>query len=89
LKRPDLSFIQANASGWDDIARAAGLRVDRSPAAGAIFQTDYGWYGHVGYVESVNADGSVNISERNYAGCYGVLFSTIPASEVGKFNYIH
>lgn len=89
LKRPDLSFIQANASGWDDVARAAGLLVDRNPAAGAIFQTDSGWYGHVGYVESVNGDGSVNISERNYSGCYGVLFSTIPASEVGKFNYIH
>lgn len=89
LKRPDLSFIKANASQWDDIARNAGLLVDRTPAAGAIFQTDSGWYGHVGYVESVNADGSINVSERNYAGCYGVLFSTIPASEVGKFNYIH
>ena len=89
LKRPDLGFIKANASGWDDAARSAGLRVDRSPAAGAIFQTDSGWYGHVGYVESVNSDGSINVSERNYAGCYGVLFSTIPASEVGKFNYIH
>ena len=89
LKRPDLSFIKANASQWDNIARNAGLLVDRTPAAGAIFQTDSGWYGHVGYVESVNADGSINVSERNYSGCYGVLFSTIPASEVGKFNYIH
>ena len=89
LKRPDLGFIKANASQWDDIARAHGLLVDRTPAAGAIFQTDAGWYGHVGYVESVNADGSINISERNYSGCRGVLFSTIPASAVGRFNYIH
>lgn len=89
LKRPDLGFIKANASAWDDIARNAGVAVDHSPSAGAIFQTDSGWYGHVGYVESVNGDGSINVSERNYSGCYGVLFSTIPASEVGKFNYIH
>lgn len=89
LKRPDLGFIKANANRWDDVARANGVLVDRTPAAGAIFQTDSGWYGHVGYVESVNADGSINVSERNYAGCYGVLFSTIPASEVGRFNYIH
>ena len=89
LKRPDLAFIKANASQWDNIARSAGLQVDRTPAAGAIFQTDAGWYGHVGYVEAVNSDGSIYVSERNYAGCYGVLFSTIPASEVGKFNYIH
>lgn len=89
LKRPDLGFIKANANRWDDIARANGRVVNRTPSAGAIFQTDSGWYGHVGYVESVNADGSINISERNYAGCYGVLFSTIPAGEVGRFNYIH
>ncbi len=89
IKRPDLAFLRANANRWDDMARAAGLLVDKNPAAGAIFQTDSGWYGHVGYVESVNADGSINVSERNYSGCYGVLFSTIPASEVGKFNYIH
>ena len=89
LKRPDLGFIKANANRWDDVARANGVLVNRTPSAGAIFQTDSGWYGHVGYVESVNADGSINVSERNYAGCYGVLFSTIPASEVGRFNYIH
>ena len=89
LKRPDLGFVKANASQWDNIAAAAGVLVDHTPSAGAIFQTDSGWYGHVGYVESVNGDGSINVSERNYSGCYGVLFSTIPASEVGKFNYIH
>jgi surface antigen len=90
LKRPDLGFIKANANRWDDIARAAGLTVNHTPAAGAIFQTDAGWYGHVGYVESVNSDGSINISERNYAGCRGgVLFSTVPASAAGRFNYIH
>ena len=89
LKRPDLGFIKANANRWDDVARSAGLLVNRTPSAGAIFQTDSGWYGHVGYVESVNSDGSINVSERNYAGCYGVLFSTIPASDVGNFNYIH
>ena len=89
LKRPDLNFIKANANRWDDIARAHGVLVNHTPSAGAIFQSDAGWDGHVGYVESVNADGSINVSERNYAGCYGVLFSTIPAEAVGRFNYIH
>lgn len=89
LKRPDLGFIQANANGWASVARAAGYVVNGTPAAGAIFQTSSGWYGHVGYVESVNSDGSINVSERNYAGCWGVLYSTIPASAVGNFNYIH
>lgn len=89
LKRPDLNIL-GNANRWDDIARATGHLVNRTPAPGTIFQTDSGWYGHVGYVESVNGDGSINVSERNYAGCrHGVLFSTIPANYVGSFNYIH
>lgn len=90
IKRPDYAgILKANANRWDDLAIANGLLVDNSPAPGAIFQTDSGWYGHVGYVESVNPDGSINVSERNYRGCYGVLYSTIPASETGKFKYIH
>ena len=91
LKRPDLVSrgVTGNANYWDDSARRVGVAVNNSPAPGAIFQTDAGWVGHVGYVESVNGDGSINVSERNFAGCYGVLYSTIPASEVGHFNYIH
>lgn len=90
LKRPDLaSIMRANANRWDDIARANGIPINNIPSAGAIFQSDAGGWGHVGYVESVNADGSINVSERNYRGCNGVLFSTIPASDVGKLNYIH
>lgn len=90
LKRPEYaSILKANANRWDDLAIANGLLVDNNPAPGAIFQTDSGWYGHVGYVESLNPDGSINVSERNYRGCYGVLYSTIPASETSKFNYIH
>ncbi|MBR2709653.1 LysM peptidoglycan-binding domain-containing protein [Candidatus Saccharibacteria bacterium] len=89
-KRPDLApYTQANARDWNWLAASHGILVDKNPTAGSIFQTPSGWYGHVGYVESVNPDGSINVSERNYSGCYGVLYSTIPASAVGNFNYIH
>ena len=90
IKRPEYAgLLKANANRWDDIAAANGILVDHNPEAGAIFQDDSGWYGHVGYVESLNGDGSINVSERNYRGCYGVLYSTIPASEVWKLKYIH
>ncbi len=89
-KRPDLApYTKANAKYWASMASSAGFAVNRVPSAGAVFQTSSGWYGHVGYVESVNSDGSINVSERNYSGCYGVLYSTIPASAVGNFFYIH
>lgn len=57
-----------NANTWDDYARQTdGWVVNNTPRAGSILQDDgvlYGIY-HVAYVESVNSDGSVNISEMN------------------------
>ena len=88
-KRQDLPSQLGNANAWARNAAAYGYRVDRTPSAGAIFQTGSGWYGHVGYVEAVNGDGSIIISEMNYGIPYRVIRSTIPASAVGNFNYIH
>ena len=91
-KRPDLVArgVRGNANYWDDSARSLGVLVDRTPSAGAIFQTDSGWVGHVGYVEAVNPDGSIEVTEMNYGYTpYRVVRSTIPASAVGNFNYIH
>ena len=63
-----------NAYSWDDRARELGYIVDHSPAANTIGQVDGYPYGHVFWVESVNADGSINISEYNVnwpsIGCY-------------------
>lgn len=60
-----------NANTWDDRSRASGITVSRIPIAGAIFQTDSGYYGHVGIVESVNADGTINISDMNGIAGWG------------------
>lgn len=88
-KRQDLPSTLGNANAWARNAAAAGYVVNRTPAAGAVFQTSSGWYGHVGYVEAVNPDGSIVVSEMNYGVNYRVIRSTIPASYVGNFNYIH
>lgn len=80
-----------NATTWASLARASGFSVDKTPRAGDVFQTSGGWggYGHVGYVEVVHADGSITVSEMNYAGWNRISSRTIPASGVGQFNYIH
>lgn len=89
-KRPDLPSNLGNANAWAARAAALGYQVDRSPAAGAIFQTSSGWYGHVGYVEGVNDDGSITVTEMNYSYVpYRVIRAIIPANSVGNFNYIH
>lgn len=89
--RPDLGALMlGNASSWAYNAAAHGYTVNRTPAAGSIFQTSSGWYGHVGYVEGVNPDGSITVTEMNYNyRAYQVIRATIPASAVGNFNYIH
>ena len=90
--RPDLqpyALSLGNANTWAAGAAKAGFVVNRTPAAGAIFQTSSGWYGHVGYVEAVNGDGSITVTEMNYGIPYRVIRATIPASAVGNFNYIH
>lgn len=80
-----------NATTWAALARASGFAVDKSPRAGDVFQTSGGWggYGHVGYVERVNPDGSIFVSEMNYAGWNRISTRTISADQVSLFNYIH
>ena len=88
-----------NAYSWDDGARRAGYVVDKNPAPETIGQVDGYPYGHVFWVESVNSDGSINVTEYNnayatylYSGSshYGDFGSrTISAGEVWQYNYIH
>jgi len=73
-----------NAISWYYNAQRAGYSTGASAQAGAI-----GWErnNHVVYVESVNGDGTVTISEMNYGGRPGVLhYRTEPIS---RFLYIY
>jgi surface antigen len=79
-----------NANTWDNRARAAGYRVDHIPEVGAVFQTDAGYYGHVGVVERINPDGSIMISEMNnraYGGWGKTNTRTI--YNPSDYTYIH
>ncbi len=94
-----LYLAWGNAYNWDDRARALGYQVDHSPEGDSIGQFDSGRYGHVFWVESVNGDGSINVTEYNnayatriYSGVYqygDFGARTISASEARNYNYIH
>ncbi|MCI2748331.1 peptidoglycan DL-endopeptidase CwlO [Staphylococcus warneri] len=78
-----------NASNWTNAAAQDGYNVSNSPKQGAIMQTSQGAFGHVAYVENVNSDGSIKVSEMNYNGGPGnVSTRTISASQAGSYNYI-
>lgn len=80
-----------NASTWAMYARAAGYRVDKIPEIGAVMQDSYsaGGYGHVAIVESKGEDGSIVISEMNYAGWNRYSTRTLDAGQASAYNYIH
>lgn len=82
-----------NAYSWATAARSLGYRVDNVPSAHTIAQTASGAWGHVMWVESVNSDGTINISEYNnlYSskskqwGDFGYRVGVNPAG----YNFIH
>jgi surface antigen len=56
---------KGNANKWDENARAAGIPVDSNPRVGDVAIKNSGSYGHAMYVESVNANGTINVSQYN------------------------
>jgi len=80
-----------NATSWASLAQSSGFKVDKTPEAGAIIQNSGGWngYGHVGFVERVNPDGSLFVSDMNYVGWNKISTRTVSASQVSLYNYIH
>ena len=82
-KSPD---YMGNASAW------TGAYTDATPHAGDVAQWDAGRNGagsagHVAYVTSVNADGSVNIQEYNWGNFHRLNARTIAASVPSR--YLH
>ena len=84
-----------NAAEWPANAAAAGYGVSSTPRAGTaiVFQRGVGGadpvYGHVGFVERVNADGSLFISEMNVQGVNVISTRTIPANIAAQATYIN
>lgn len=54
-----------NANQWPGNARAAGIRTSSAPRAKSVGVISAGLYGHVVWVESVNSNGTINISQYN------------------------
>ncbi|MBI2798655.1 LysM peptidoglycan-binding domain-containing protein [Candidatus Saccharibacteria bacterium] len=79
-------------NGWGDArywygrAGASGFATGSAPRAGAI-AWDQRNINHVAYVESVNGDGTITVSEMNFNGAWNrVTWRTAPASQ---FLYIY
>lgn len=79
-----------NASTWGYLAAAYGLPTGHTPQVGAAAITSTSGYGHVGYVERINPDGSFLMSEMNANWVlYQVTTRTFSAAEAANFTYVY
>ncbi len=79
-----------NASTWPYWARVYGLPTGNTPQVGAAVVTSTSGYGHVAYVERVNADGSIYVSEMNANWVlYQITNRTFSASQAAAYTYIY
>ncbi len=79
-----------NANQWPGNARAAGIGVGTTPRAGSVGVIMAGYAGHVVWVEGVNGNGTINISQYNYFnaggagwGNYSEMYNVSP----GAYDY--
>lgn len=75
-RRPDLPNNLGNASTWVSRAQAQGIPTGSVPRVGAIGQQG----NHVVYVERVNGDGTITVTDMNFAGRGVITTRTVPAS---------
>ena len=77
---------RGNANRWPSNARNAGIVVDGNPKVGDVAISMVGYYGHSMYVERVNGDGTIMVSQYNY-GIRGE-YSEMTTSSSGLY-FIH
>lgn len=75
-----------NAATWAVRAAAYGLATGRTPQVGAAVVTATRGAGHVAYVERINADGTIWVSEMNSRGQVSIDNPT-PAGGWGRVDF--
>lgn len=79
-----------NARYWASQLGSKGFAVGREPAYGAVFVSQAGYYGHVGIVTGVNADGSIEITDMNGVAGWGrVGTKIVSAGEAASYQYVY
>jgi surface antigen/uncharacterized protein (DUF433 family) len=79
-----------NAITWYSRAAGSGMSVGSTPAAGAVlWHGNLGGLGHVAYVEKINDDGSLLVSDMNYPIWGSVTYRTVTPAEFGNYKFIY
>ncbi|MEJ7541574.1 glucosaminidase domain-containing protein [Staphylococcus intermedius] len=90
----EISGTMGNAADWTYAALTQGYSVSSKPKvhSAVVFNpNELGadrYYGHVAFVEKVNRDGSIVVSESNVKGLGVISFRTIDAKDAEQLDYI-
>ena len=76
-----------NANMWPGSARAANFTTGSMPRAGSVGVISAGQYGHVVWVEAVNDDGTVDVSQYNYFNAGGPGWGNYSKMRVSSSTY--
>lgn len=78
-----------NANQWPGNARAAGIPTGSTPRVHSVAIWNVGAFGHAMWVEAVNGDGSIYVSQYNYdyQGHYSEMY--VSASMAANLTYIY
>lgn len=86
----NISTYWGNANMWSIKAQKDGYLINHQPKVGSIGQTVKGPLGHVFFVERLNDDGSILISETNYLTPPAIVgYRTIWPIEYQNYDFIH
>ena len=69
-----------DANRWPKAAERAGIPVDSQPRAGDVAIRYDNKFGHSMYVESVNHDGTINVSQYNMNSSGGYSTATVQSN---------
>lgn len=76
-----------NANMWPSSARAAGYQTGSTPRANSVGVIMAGQYGHTVWVDSVNSDGTLIISQYNYYNAGGPGWGNYSKMRVSASTY--
>lgn len=76
-----------NANMWPASARASGYTTGSTPRANSVGVISAGQYGHVVWIEAVNGDGTVDVSQYNYFNAGGPGWGNYSKMRVSAATY--
>ncbi len=76
-----------NANQWPASARATGYETGSTPRVNSVGVISAGQYGHVVWIEAVNGDGTVDVSQYNYYNAGGPGWGNYSKMRVSASTY--